>query len=353
MTRPPVGLLSAAAGAAWLAAAWAAGTLPGRTDRTSRIRASDRDLDELSARKHTVDVDGVPIAYLDEGNGEPLVLLHGCPFSAYEWRDTIPRLAARFRVIAPDLLGLGDTEVTLSDDYRLPRDAAMICGLLDAVGIDTAHVVGHDHGGATCLLLMGSAPERLRSVVLTNIEAYDAWPSDEERIYLKLIVHPLTSPLIFALLHSRHVRRRLFAIAAHRRQVLTDEALEAFVAPHIATAARWQRLRRFFAWQLDPAHRCATMDALAGMRAFMRPTLVLWGRRDVNFGEQIAHRLIDDIPGAEQLHWMQDSGHLPMLEEPDAYADAIIQFASSAPSPAGQQAPPSAGGVAGDLASKT
>jgi hypothetical protein len=102
---------------------------------------------------------------------------------------------------------------------------------------------------------MGSAPQRLRSVVLTNIEAYDAWPSDEERIYIKLIVHTLTSPVIFALLHSRHVRRRLFAIAAHRRQALTDEVLEAFVAPHIATAARWQRLRRFFAWQLDPAHR--------------------------------------------------------------------------------------------------
>jgi len=132
--------------------------------------------------------------------------------------------------------------------------------------------------------------------------------------------------------------------------VLTDEILEAFVAPHIATAARWQRLRRFFAWQLDPAHRRATMDAVAGMRAFTRPTLVLWGRRDVNFGEQIAHRLIDDIPGAE-LHWMQDSGHLPMLEEPDAYADAIIHFASSAPPPAGGHARPSAATAADDPAS--
>jgi pimeloyl-ACP methyl ester carboxylesterase len=95
------------------------------------------------------------------------------------------------------------------------------------------------------------------------------------------------------------------------------------------------------------------MDAVAGRRAFTGPTLLLWGRRDVNFGEQIARRLIDDIPAAERLHWMQDSGHLPMLEEPDAYADAIIYFAGSAPPPAGEHAPPSAASAADDPALKT
>lgn len=247
-----------------------------------------------------------------------------------EWREVIPRLATHCRVIAPDLLGLGDTEVSLADDYRLPRDAQMVCGLLDALGIDQTHVVGHDHGGATSLLLMGTAPERLRSVVLTNIEAYDAWPSDEERIYLKLIVNPVTSPLIYALLHSRGVRRRLFAIAAHRRDVLSDEVLNAFVQPHIATPARWQRLRRFFAWQLDADHRRVTVDAIPGMQSFTKPTLILWGQHDVNFGHAIARRLLDDIPGAGRLQWMDDSGHLPMLEQPDAYSRAVIDFATSA-----------------------
>ena len=331
MRKTPLSLLTAAGAVGWLVAAWRSGTFPGLTDRTTRIRARDRALDELSSRKRRVEVAGVSVAYLDEGEGEPLLLLHGCPFHAYEWREAIPRLATRFRVIAPDLLGLGDTEVTLTDDYRLPRDAEMVCGLLDALDIDQAHVVGHDHGGATCLLLMGSAPRRLRSVVLTNIEAYDGWPSNEERIYLKLIVNPLTSPVVWALLHSCSVRRRLFAIAAHRGEVLTDEVLEAFVAPHIATPARWQRLRRFFAWQLDPAHRRATIDAVAGMQKFIQPTLILWGRHDVNFGETIANRLLDDIPGAHQLRWMEESGHLPMLEEPDTYAHAVIEFATARP----------------------
>lgn len=336
-------LLGAAGSLAWLFAAGRSGTFPALSDRVTRICAGDRGLEEFSARRRTVEVGGIPVSYIDEGQGEPLVLLHGCPFSAYQWHETIPRLATRFRVIAPDLLGLGDTEVTLADDYRLPRDAEMVCGLLDALEVEEAHVVGHDHGGATCLLLMGSAPQRLRLVVLTNIEAYDGWPSDEERIYLKLIVHTITSPLVWALLHSRHVRRRIFAIAAYRHEVLTDEVLEAFIHPHIATPARWQRLRRFFAWQLDPDHRRATINALAGMRKFLKPTLILWGRRDVNFGERIVRRLLDDIPGAQRVQWMEDSGHLPMLEEPDAYAKAIVRFASSAAS-----APPGSEEVAAD-----
>ena len=325
-------LLFAACGAAWLVAARRSGTVPVQCSAT-RIRASDRRLDNLSARKRSVEVSGLPVAYIDEGEGEPLLLLHGCPFHAYEWREAITRLKPHFRVIAPDLLGLGDTEVTLADDYRLPRDAEMVCALLDALGIDQAHVVGHDHGGATCLLLMGAAPERLRSVVLTNIEAYDAWPSDEERFYLRLIVNPLTSPLVWALLHSRWVRRRLFAIAAHRREALTDEVLDAFVEPHIATPMRWQRLRCFFAWQLDIAHRRVTMEAVADMRKFTQPTLILWGRHDVNFGEAMAQRLFSDIPGAQRVEWMEGSGHLPMLEEPGAYARSIIRFAQSAGGP--------------------
>lgn len=328
MSRAPW-VLASSAGLGWALAAARSGALPGGVDRSACVRAADRELDELSARKRQIEIAGVRVAYLDEGEGEPLLLLHGCPFHAYQWRDVIPRLSERFRVIAPDLIGLGDTEVTLADDYRLPRDAEMVCALLDALGIERAHVVGHDHGGATTLVLMGVAPERMRSVVLTNIEAYDAWPSDEERIYLKLIVNPVTSPLVWALLHSRRVRRRLFAIAAHRRAVLTDEVLEAFVRPHIATAARWQRLRRFFAWQLDPDHRRVTVDAVAGMRRFTRPTLVLWGRHDVNFGDAVARRLADEIPGATGVRWMDDSGHLPMLEEPDAYSSAVAAFVSS------------------------
>jgi pimeloyl-ACP methyl ester carboxylesterase len=314
---------------AWLIAARRSGTMPrpGDPDK-SRVQPEDRDLDPFSTRKRVMDAGNRQIAYVEEGTGEPLVLLHGCPFHSYEWRDVIPILAERYRVIAPDLLGLGDTPVSLADDYGLRCDAEMVCDLLDALGLESAHFVGHDHGGATCLLLMNLAPERMRSVVLTNIEAYDDWPSAEETPFLHLIVRTPTSPVLWGLMHSPFFRRWAFSIAAHRRQVLTYETLKAIVQPLIATPVRWQRLRRFFAGQLDAGNRSETVRAVAGMRCFNAPTLILWGRHDGNFGEPVARKLLDDIPGAERIEWMEESGHLPMLEEPSAYAAAVADFAT-------------------------
>jgi 2-hydroxymuconate-semialdehyde hydrolase len=318
-----IGLVGGLA-AAWTIAAIRSGTLPGR--RTGPAVRPDRDpMEEFSKRKQYVDVLGHRIAYIDEGAGEPLLLLHGCPFHSYEWREVIPLLSRRFRVLAPDLLGLGDTVVGLDADYRLPQDARMVQGFLASLGIDSAHVVGHDHGGATALLLMNSAPELMKTLVLTNIEAYDEWPSEEERPYLQWIVNPITSPIFWTLLHLKAVRRHVFSIAAHRQEVLTDEVLDAFVRAHVSTPARWQRLRRFFRWQLDDDHNQETMRAVEGMRKFKTPTLLLWGKLDGNFGEAVARRLEGDIPGIVRTEWLE-AGHLPMLEEPQQYADAVAAF---------------------------
>jgi len=320
---------SAVVATAWLIAARRSGTVPPPRDPAKvRVDPGDRPRDSFSARKRVIGAGNRQVAYVEEGSGEPLVLLHGCPFHAYEWRDVIPTLAQDYRVIAPDLLGLGDTPVTLADDYGLRCDAEMVCDLLDTLGLESAHFVGHDHGGAACLLLMGRAPERMRSVVLTNIEAYDDWPSAEETPFLHLIVRTATTPMLWGLMHSPYFRRWAFSIAAHRREALSDEALDAIVQPLIATPARWQRLRRFFAGQLDADNQAETVRALAGMRRFTAPTLLLWGRHDGNFGEPVARKLLDDIPGAERIEWLEESGHLPMLEEPRAYTAAVADFAT-------------------------
>lgn len=68
------------------------------------------------------------------------------------------------------------------------------------------------------------------------------------------------------------------------------------------------------------------MLALDGMKKFNRPVLILWGQHDTNFAPSIAERLAKDIPGVVRIEWMRNSAHLPMLEEPQAYGDALIAF---------------------------
>ncbi len=78
--------------------------------------------------------------------------------------------------------------------------------------------------------------------------------------------------------------------------------------------------------QLDPENRLETLRALDGMRQFTRPTLMVWGQQDGNFGLPVAERLAEDIPGAQGIQLLSNSGHLPMLEEPEAYAQAVSNF---------------------------
>ena len=311
--------------ALWFVAAFVSGTfIP--DDARYAVAPGEFTNDALGKTKKLVDLGGYKVAYVDVGKGEPVILLHGCPFSAYEWHEVAPLLAKHFRVIIPDLIGLGDTPVRLNDDYNLLRDVKMVTDLMDHLGVGTARFVGHDHGGAVVQLLMRYAPNRISMAVITNAEAYDQWPSKPETADLHLITDTFTSPLVFIAIHSRWVQRDLYSIAVVNQQTLSNEMLDAFANEHIATALRWQRLRRFFKGQLDQENEHLTLEAVPAMRRFTRPVLMLWGQKDTNFGPDIATRLARDIPGTKGIAWMHNSAHLPMLEEPQAYADAADRF---------------------------
>ena len=317
-----------------LAIVWVSGALQAglfiRETQGITSRVDENAIEPFSRDKKFVDVAGWRVAYIDRGSGEPVVLLHGCPFQSFEYSKVIPSLARHYRVIAPDLLGLGDTIVRLDDDYRLPNQVRMVVGLLDQLGIRRAHFVGHDHGGAIVQLMMNSHADRLGAVVLTNVEAYDQWPSDPERLDVELIVHPMSTSFFRLAFGVPGVQRHVLSIAVHRSEILAQDVIRGLLRPSMATPARWKRLRRFLGWQLDRDHNLETMRAVDGLRRFDHPTLLLWGRHDTNFGPAIAERLSHDIPGVVRIEWLTNSAHLPMLEEPDAYANTIEGFLAHA-----------------------
>lgn len=315
--------------AVWLLLAWNSGLFMAHDDRWA-VNAGTFTDDGFSQQKKILELATGKVAYLDVGQGQPLVLLHGCPFSIYEWNAVIPELAKHYRVLAPDLRGLGDTPVRLNDDYRLPTDVVMVRQWLDALNIPTADFIAHDHGGAVAQLLMRDDPARIQKLVLTNVEAYDQWPSVSEVPILKAIIHPLTSPIMYHALKIEWVQRLAFSIAVFDEKTLTPEVLRGYALPHVATAERWQRLRRFYTWQLDPTHsQTTTVQAVPAMRAFQTPTLLVWGEKDDNFGPHLAQRLARDIPGVQGIHYLHRSGHMPFEEEPVEYAQTVLGFLQS------------------------
>ncbi len=311
--------------AVWISGAIKAGTFI-LDKRQFASEVGDQGIDDFSKKKKFMQIGSRDIAFVEEGQGEVIFLLHGCPFHSFEWHKVISLLSPHYRVIAPDLLGLGDTRVRLDDDYGLPQQVKMIIDFMDKLHVPRANFVGHDQGGAIVQILMKYHPDRIKSAVLTNAEAYDLWPSDEEKIYVKLIANDITSPFMRLILASRFVQKDIFSIAVFSKDTLTDDMLSAFTRPLMATPKRWLRFRKYYKQQLDKNNIQETLRAVDGMRKFNKPTLLLWGEKDKNFGMEIAEKLAKDIPGYVRTEKLEKSAHLPMLEEPKLYSEAVKRF---------------------------
>lgn len=272
------------------------------------------------------------IAYVDEGDGPPVLLLHGCPFSSFVWRRVIAELRPRFRCVAPDLLGLGGTETPPGTDWRLPAQVNAVLGLLDELDLDTVAVVGHDQGGAIAQLLAAGHPDRITALVLADAEAYDNWPSAHELPFIRATQLPVIGPLVLWAWSRRPLFRWALASgkAVHDRAALTDELVDGYIAANLGTAHRRAKTRRFLAAQLDPANQSRTAAALGGLRRFEASTLIVWGAEDVHFPPEWAERLHRDVPGTEgrpeRLVILPGTGHLLMEERPVQLAALLATF---------------------------
>lgn len=120
------------------------------------------------AEHHHLDLPDSRVHYLTQGQGAPLVLLHGWPQTCYAWRKLMPALAQRFRVIAPDLRGLGDSSRPRDgfDKQTVARDLAWL--LREGLGLDSAHVVGHDWGGPVAFALAAYHPGLVSRLVMLD-----------------------------------------------------------------------------------------------------------------------------------------------------------------------------------------
>ncbi len=129
----------------------------------------DRKLPELEGVEHRyLEVRGLRTHVAEAGEGDPLLMLHGWPQHWYEWRGVIPSLAKRYRVVCPDLRGLGWTGAP-PGGYEKENLASDVLALLDALGLERVRLVGHDWGGWVGFLLCLRQPDRFERYLALNI----------------------------------------------------------------------------------------------------------------------------------------------------------------------------------------
>lgn len=266
-------------------------------------------------------VAGETVHVVDRGEGEAVVLLHGFGASSWSWRGVTPRLSGEagggggYRTVAIDLFGFGLTERTQRlDAYTQEGQIAMVLGVMDELGIERAHLVGHSYGGALAQTLAVRHPERLRSLVLVDA-AKPAYPEDRRSKLAAL--RPLTSLLVRTLgLRPSSVRRGLEGSVADDF-LITDELVRGYQQRLAVRGAgrAYQGLTR-------PRSEAASPVDISDTTV---PTLVVWGEEDTLISVDDARQRSRDIPGARFVA-LPGIGHLPMEEAPERLAEEIRSF---------------------------
>lgn len=260
----------------------------------------------------------------DQGQGFPLMLIHGSGpgVTAWaNWRLVLPGLALQRRVIAPDMLGFGYSERPEQPDYRRDVWVEHAIGVLDALGIEQADLVGNSFGGGIALAMAIKYPHRVRRLVLMGSVG---------------VSFPLTRGLddVWGYQPSFETMRRLMDTFAYDRKLVTDELAELRYQASIRPG-----FQESFA-QMFPAPRQRWIDGLASneadIRALGHETLIIHGREDQVIPLSASLQLAELIPNA-QLHVYGHCGHWTQIEHAGRFARLVEDFLNEADSASGAQ----------------
>ena len=265
----------------------------------------------------TLTVDGERIYVVDEGadhpDRTPILLIHGFPGSSLSWHRVTPLLVRSRHVIAPDLVGLGQSERRPRGPLTLSAQAQRMARLLGQLGITQADVVGISLGGGVAQKLVLEHPGRVRRLVLiAAIDTSVRFPtSTSDVLSLAVLLGLLRVPV-----YGERLVARGFRDAFHDPTKLTPELARGYLAP-LRQPGTFGTLRRM--WSNLGA------EAPADLGAINVPTLVIGAAHDLpERGEPLARR----IPGAQFVE-IENAGHAVTFEQPEAIANAIARFLGS------------------------
>jgi pimeloyl-ACP methyl ester carboxylesterase len=279
----------------------------------------------LRIEPRMITLDGDRIVYRTEGEGPVLLLVHGMAGSSVTWRYVMPALARRFTVLAPDLLGQGQSDKPRGD-YSLGAHANTLRDLMDVLGHKRATVVGQSLGGGVALQFAYQFPERCERLVLVDSGGLGR----EVTFYLRMLTVPGFES-VFPLFCTPRLRDAGSRVASWLRRA------------GVRSTPASQEIWRSYASLVDADSRHAFFRSLRDVidlggqalsalgrlhHAGPLPTLIVWGAQDPFIPVSHAVTAHEAIPGS-RLVIFEGVGHYPHCEAPERFIAVLLDFIAS------------------------
>ena len=277
---------------------------------------------------HMLDLDGVRMHYVEEGSGDPILMVHGNPTWSFAWRKFVTDLSRDHRVIAVDHIGCGRSDKPQDYEYRLARHVNNLCRLIESLDLKRVTLIAHDWGGAIGMGAATRLPARFARFVLMNTAAFRS-----QRIPLRISVCRI--PLLGAV----GVRGfNLFAgaaisMAVEKHDRMTAAVKAGYLAPYDCWAHRVAVQRFVEDIPLNSRHPsyAELVRIEEGLTQFRsHPVLFPWGMRDWCFTPAFLREFQQRFPNAETFE-VADAGHYLFEDAPERVIPRIREFLAAHP----------------------
>jgi haloalkane dehalogenase len=268
------------------------------------FRTPDERFDDLAGfpfRPRYVEQDGMRMHYVDEGDGDPVLLLHGEPTWSFLYRKVIPQLTPVARCIAPDYFGFGRSDKPLDRGwYTYDSQCASIARLVEQLDLHDVTIVVQDWGGPIGFRAAVENRDRVARLVVMDTGIYSGRPPSETWLRFRELVRRTGGEFLAGQL-----------VRATCTTDLTDDIVAAYDAPFPTRESKMGVLMFPELVPDSPEHPSAQamLNVREALRRWERPALVFFGDSDPIFSPRVAERLAELIPGAELQPPVAGAGH--------------------------------------------
>jgi haloalkane dehalogenase len=282
---------------------------------------------------HFTTAPGFRMHYVDEGSGEPIILIHGEPTWSYLYRNFIDPLSRRFRVIAPDNMGFGKSETPVDADYTLDRHARNLGSLIEELDLRDITLVMQDWGGPIGTVVSSRYPDRIKRFVAMNTIFGTDRSVREQRLtpWFSAIKAMEDAGQLDAVLGNLRylVGGIMMTLGIQRRDVVTDTWLRAYAAAF----PTFEECRAAIAFPLEGLHveriRDTLVGALPGLFKLGQagvPAMMIEGMRDHAIWPHVAIAGFRAFFPRATVHELGGSGHFIQEDAPEVVVPLIEEF---------------------------